>query len=392
MYENIKLEYPNMACVDGYFYNMDHSLGILRQKVSGGSTACSYPLDNLLSDQVNDLEYDGVNFWSINYGGGGVNVRRWKIEDNVCKMKDSFNIVSVASTAFAVESYDTTLASGVVVSGTLVKLSNYSSLVESGMTLSFENETVSVDTVSGSNITLSSGVTYSHNLGDSVNFYKNLWVFDGNSGGRLHKIDAYTGSTITTYNNSEYSGIHGATFAYITNGFSSNVNALIYVKNTNLKYLNINTMTFYGVATIDNLKADNTTEISVYDLCIDRSNVYRLQNEACYYGSNYSWSSYNYVLSTTRRFVDTISVSAYPVILPANGTNTTEVTAIVNDQYGDGIIYKPVSFTDDDDDGFITINPAYTDLFFGTGSAYTYYKAGLVPRTVTIEGTATQYD
>jgi hypothetical protein len=57
------------------------------------------------------------------------------------------------------------------------------------------------------------------------------------------------------------------------------------------------------------------------------------------------------------------------------------------------VIYKPVYFTDDDSIGYITINPVYTDIFFGTGRTNpTYYKSGIVPATVTIEGTATQDD
>jgi hypothetical protein len=90
--------------------------------------------------------------------------------------------------------------------------------------------------------------------------------------------------------------------------------------------------------------------------------------------------------------VDTINVSAYPVILPANAVNISKITAIVNDQYGDGVRDKPVYFTDDDAVGFITIDPAFTDNFFGTGAAVTYYKAGTAVRLVTIEGTATQFD
>jgi hypothetical protein len=65
---------------------------------------------------------------------------------------------------------------------------------------------------------------------------------------------------------------------------------------------------------------------------------------------------------------------------------------LVDDQYGDGVYNKPVFFVDDDDVGFMTINPAYTDYFFGTGEAISYYKAGVEVRTVNIEGTATQYD
>mgnify|MGYP002067636363 FL=1 len=151
-------------------------------------------------------------------------------------------------------------------------------------------------------------------------------------------------------------------------------------------------MTTYGVMTIDNLRIDGITVIRVYGLSIVNNNIYRLQIEANYYGANVSWATYNYVLSTTRRFINTISFSAYPVILPANAVNTSKLKALVNDQYGDGVWNKPISFTDTDSIGFVTINPAYTDYFFGTGEATSYYKAGTAIQNVTVEATATQYD
>lgn len=165
----------------------------------------------------------------------------------------------------------------------------------------------------------------------------------------------------------------------------------MYNKDTNLKFLDVTSMALVASATIDNIKTTNDI-IKIYDLAIDDTNIFRLQRETNYYEHDYSWSDYNYVLSTSRRFVDTINVSVYPVILPANAINTAKVSIIVNDQYGDGIINKPVFVTDDDSIGFITISPVYTDYFFGTGEAVTYYKSGVEVRTVTIEGTATQFD
>jgi len=175
--------------------------------------------------------------------------------------------------------------------------------------------------------------------------------------------------------------------------FDSNVDALIYVKSTNLKFVNIGILANYGVMTMDNIRIDDSTIIPVYDLAISVKTVYRLQDEATYYGSDNDWGlMYNYQVSTVRPFVDTITVTAYPLILPANAKNVTEVTAAVFDQYGIGARYKPVYFTDDDDVGYILTDPAYTDYFFGTGQAKTAYRAGVAIAVVNIEGTVTQYD
>ena len=143
---------------------------------------------------------------------------------------------------------------------------------------------------------------------------------------------------------------------------------------------------------MDNERVNQST-IPIYDLAISGDTVYRLQNEATYYGSDNNWGSlYNYQVSVVRPFIDAITVTAFPLILPANARNITQVTATVLDQYGNGAKYKPVFFTDSDDVGYILINPAYTDYFFGTGQAKTAYRAGVKKHKVNIEGTVTQYD
>jgi len=396
---NIKFSKSNMTVVDNYFYMMDDTKDVLFCKISDGSTAFVYPLGTVLSNAVTSLEFDGINFWSMENITGGVSIKRWQLNNAFCELKDTFNCTpNFISTAFTVEHYHDTLASGITTGENIIRVTDYTSTIVSGtvLTLGPDNiglnyEEVLVTLVSGQDITLSSGVIYNYNAGKDVNFYNNIWAFNNYSAGTLHKIDALTGDVIITYSGTEYDNITACTFYKISGVLSSAVDTLAYVKDVNLKYLNVGTMSLYGTMTIDNFIPPSTT-IPVYDLAIDGVNVYRLQSQARYYESTYSWSTYNYVLSTTRRFIDTVSVSAFPVILPNNATNVSRISAIVNDQYGDGVWEKPVFFTDDDPIGFMTIDPAYTDYFFGTGEAVSYYKAGITVRTVTVEGTATQYD
>lgn len=153
------------------------------------------------------------------------------------------------------------------------------------------------------------------------------------------------------------------------------------------------TIPYYGTMIIDNIRVDTVTVISVYNAAVYGKTLYRLQDEATYYGTDNDWGSlYNYQISPIRSFLDSIVVTAYPTIVPANGYNVIDVEAVVKNQYDEGVVDKPVHFTDDDSVGYVTITPVYTDIFFGTGKAETYYKSGIVPATVTIEGTATQYD
>jgi hypothetical protein len=159
-----------------------------------------------------------------------------------------------------------------------------------------------------------------------------------------------------------------------------------------IKYFS-DSVPYYGTMNIDNVRSDNITTIPIEDLGIYGDTLYRLQGEATYYGSDNDWSPlYNYQTSVFRPFVDFISLESDPDILPATGRNAAILTAVVLDQYGEGVYNKPVTFSDDDDVGYITTPFAYTDNFFGTGEAFSSYMSGLDIRIVTVQATATQYD
>jgi len=390
-----------MTISNGYFYMLDDTWDALVEKIDDGSISFTYPLGTLLTSTVTSLEHDGINFWSMQNITGGVSIKRWQIENSIVELKDTFDFTpNFVSETFTVEHYYDTLASGITASGTVIYLNNYTNIVSSGISLTLgpnssnQYEEVDISTVSGSDIVLVSGTQNSYDSGDGVNFYNHLWIFNDYDTGRLHKVDAYTGSILTTYSGADYDDITACTFARVSGPSSSAVDALAYEQDANLRFLNIDTMSLYESMIMDNLKANGITHIKIYDLAIYGNSVYRLQDEAAYYGVDNDWGAlYNYQISPIRSFIDSIVVTAYPTIVPANGYNVLEVTAVVKDQYDEGIIYKPVYFTDDDSIGYITINPVYTDIFFGTGKTTpTYYKAGTVPNTVTIEGTATQDD
>lgn len=150
--------------------------------------------------------------------------------------------------------------------------------------------------------------------------------------------------------------------------------------------------TYYGTLGMDNIQSDESTVITIYDIDIEGDNVYRLQEEACYYGSDVSWSSYNYQISPLRSFVDYITVDSDTHILPATGSNTTAIRSVSYDQYGQGVVNRPVTFTDDDDVGFITTTKVYTDLFYYTGEADTAYTSGTSLGIVEITASVTQLD
>jgi hypothetical protein len=354
-----------------------------------------------LGDPVQS-EHDGINFWTLqSYTGNvGVLARRWQTLNQICELKSQTQVIGNYDTeSFTVEHYHTALSTAVSGGDTIIQTDLYSditivsgSILTIGPNSSDLYEDVNVISVSGVTVTLSSGIQNTYIVGNDVHFYNNLWIFNSYAAGTVHKVDARTGSPISTYSGVSYDDVSACTFSRVNNVVPGNVDALVYINDSSLTYLDIDNISVpYDTMTIDTLKPPSTY-IKVYDVVIDGNNIYRLQDEARYYGTNYSWSTYNYVISTIRRFVGSVSLSAYPTVLPANGVNVSELSFIVQDQYGDGMISKPVSFTDTDINGFITTTPTFTEYFFGTGEAVSAYKAGLTNGGVTIVGTATQHD
>lgn len=255
------------------------------------------------------------------------------------------------------------------------------------------------------------GQDYDDRYGDPATFYNNIWLFnnwDGvsSSDGALYKINAYTGSYQTRYAGGEYQNVDACTFFDVPNyifdrawqGTPANdafnwpkYNSIAYVRTTNMIFLNPDDFSdSYGSMTMDNVQDDQATVIPIYDLTMEGVNVYRLQRKATYYGTTYTFadSTYNYQLSTLEPFITSISLRANPAILPANGVNTSQITAIVKDQFNLPIEGKLIYFTDDDPNGNITgPNPANTDV---DGVATTTYTAGNTAREVKITATAQQ--
>jgi len=91
-YENIKLRKRNFVAVGGYFYSIDEELDALVMKTDDATYAFTYPLDTALTQPISSLEHDGYNFWSLEQYGNGVVVRRWYINNYICKLRDTMNL------------------------------------------------------------------------------------------------------------------------------------------------------------------------------------------------------------------------------------------------------------------------------------------------------------
>ncbi len=254
--------------------------------------------------------------------------------------------------------------------------------------------------------------SYRERYGDPSSFYTDIWIFNNWDGvssadGALYKISSTTGSYIYPhYPGGEYKNVTACAFYSVPNYIFDRAwqateakdaenwpkfNSIAYVRTTNIIFLNPDNFSeSYGSMTMDNVEEDQATIIPLYDLTMEGVNVYRLQRKATYYGSTYTFAdnTYSYQLSTLEPFITSISLRANPAILPANQTNTSQITAIVKDQFNLAIEGKNVYFTADDPVGGITgQNPDTTDR---NGVALTTYTAGNAAREVKITATAEQ--
>lgn len=415
-YENIRLRQQNVTMVNGYFWMVDSDADSVVVKTDDGTQAYSYPLDTTITSEVKSLEFDGYNIWTLqNPGTGSVSIKRWYINNYVCTLRNTFDLVAgpghtYNSNAFTVEHYHTAFSADEAAGSSILSILDGSKMASGYKLVLGPNhlnqlEEVTVSSASTGSVQINGSTAYEYRAGAPISFYKRIWLFNNYNGtdsstGALYDIDAYTGSVVTKYAGGAYKDIMAATFfdvpKYVFDRsvgpgtLTPRYNSLCYIKGTNMIFLNPDNLnTSYGSMTMDNIEEDQATNIIIYDVTIDGTNVYRLQRKATYYGSTefFTNNTYNYQLSSLNSFIASISLRANPAILPANGVNPSTITAIVKDQFNLPISQRQVFFTDDDPNGAITSSPVNTDA---DGVAETTYIAGTSAREVRVTATAQQ--
>jgi hypothetical protein len=429
-YENIRLGKPNLAVYGGYFYTLDDVLDIFIVKTDDGTQAFTYPLNSSVGDNsIKSIEFDGYNLWTLETMDFGVSssdpsyysirIRRWYIHNYVLQLANSFEFIGnehhkFSSEAMSVESYTVrfsdsaasgrqTLSIGDDSSGDICSKISGGNRVILGPNQFGRTEEFTVSSAGSDYVVINGTTNYSYAAGDPIRFYKNIWLFNNFDGaddsiGALYRISPFTGSIISKTPDNAYKNIKAATFTpvpyFVFNGGSSTVHpqdyAIGYIKATNMIFLNPDDLNVaYGSLVMDNVQDDMTSVIEIYDVSVSERNIYRLQRKATYYGdtSEFSNDTYNYQLSTLNSFITSISLSADPAILPANGESVSTIKAIVKDQFNQPVTGKAVAFTADDPDGQIVSVYVNTD---SDGVATTVYRAGIEAREVRITSTAQQ--
>jgi len=126
-YSNLKLTMSHFCVVDDYYFVMYPSpLNLLMKKTNYGDPVMTYPFSDemdlsAVNNQFIGLDYDGVNFWSLEKVSYGSSIekrrrlRRWRIENFMCVLKDSWILSGqggedINGRAFCIEHYHDFLA------------------------------------------------------------------------------------------------------------------------------------------------------------------------------------------------------------------------------------------------------------------------------------------
>jgi hypothetical protein len=261
----------NFVAQEGYFYTVDIDIDALDVVVDNGNHAYAYPLDHVLYDDVLSLEFDGVNFWTLQalYLDGddpdelptSMIIKRWRIENYICKLKQTIKFEAntahkYESFAFTLEHYHTKLTSAATVGDTTIYLDNYynnSSLIVGSTLYIGPNsqgyyEEVDVTSVVYGGVVLDTPLTYNYAQGVQVLFHKHIYLFnnyDGNdeTSGALYKFDSHTGFFKEKYAGGAYKDIKATTFSTVTMFKDlGDVDALSYIKGISLLFVDISTI------------------------------------------------------------------------------------------------------------------------------------------------------
>lgn len=425
MPENLKLLEANFCRLDGYFYTLSNSTDTLVKRTDDGTNAFSYPLDTDLANPVRCLQTDTVFFYTLennttaNSNNGQLLIKKWKVQDFVLKLQRTYTLNGIASqkydaNTFAIENYVRSF-SGVANSGSTSLTMNDNSRLQAGDILElgpstftgFESQTeeVTVLAVSGGGVVaLTTPLTRSYNSGNKISFANRCWIFnkfrpsdpDTVSGsGQLYSFDL--NPLVTTVVNrkqgNEFRSVLASSFIK-DNFYGSGREFLVYANQTNLLFIEVeignpNFMVVVESAAQNNQETDSTV-IPIHDLAFESNTLFRLQQKGTFRNNTTltteNWTPrYNYQLATMQRIPTSISLTATPAIIAADGVTTSTITAIVRDQFDNPIASRLVSFTDDDTSGapagLVTPTSATTNSL---GIATTSYKAGTIAKTVTI--------
>jgi hypothetical protein len=102
--ENVRFQEQNFTSDGTYFYSMLDGTQALQQKVDDGTIAFTYPLDTAVGGNIQELQWDGVHFWSLEDYASGFKIRKWALESFICVQKQLFTFTTGATHTYSTDS------------------------------------------------------------------------------------------------------------------------------------------------------------------------------------------------------------------------------------------------------------------------------------------------
>jgi hypothetical protein len=203
-------------------------------------------------------------------------------------------------------------------------------------------EYVTVDTVSGTRVYLTSNVTYQYVDGDDISFYKNIYLVSAlghlgdTSKGTMFKLDPDTGAVLETDNKGLYQKITAAKWC-------SYVGSVACVASTNAVF--VRPYDYYQnwkSMFLNNVEDDKATVFDVYDVVFKDYEVYKLMRKVTLRDDNgtrttYSWTTYNFRQDTLLPYTNSIGLYSEKSKMIGQADITTTYIQ-VRDQFGVGLL------------------------------------------------------
>lgn len=366
MFENIQIEHGNFSVdvLDGSgFYTIDHEDNKLIKKTSSGTLVSSNFLDTDIS-KVYSLEYDGVNFWTLEKTGTiGFTIRRLELgSDSLVRTTlirsytsdaiNSYDVYSMALEWYS-DSLDNVLTSGAtsfdVNDGSVIRAGDIITIGPSTAT-GFEGntDTMNVTSVVGSTVTVSPAISTNFSPNDPLFFTRNVFVFSDTApanpnSGAVYKFNVHTGGLLSSNSSNLFFNVRAATF------FKDYV---MFLRGSEIIWYNPISQKIFKTQAVDNLNESRTDYITTYDLTGYSDTIYRLEDKRVYLDSgSYTteeWDELNYNTSITVPQVYFVIVKATPEILQKSVSGYTpesEIFAQVLDQFKTPVFGKTVDFS-----------------------------------------------
>ncbi len=412
-YENIQIDDGNfcMGMKAGTFATIDISAQSLKTMNETGTQQSLYTLSPSITNTFLSLAYtgpidqladvDGATFFTLEkVSSTQCQIKRWEL-DTVGVTLDLKN--TITKTTAATEYYDA-LGMGVeyyrrtfddhAPEGAAYIDINSASRISNGDRLFLgpssdpdnENATeyVTVSSVSGTIVTLASGIVNQYVDGDDISFYKNIYLLSslGYAGdisrGTMFKIDPDTGSVIETDNKGLYQGVTACKWCPY-------VQAVACVSSTNMVFVRpYDWYQNWKSMFMNNVQADEATVFDVYDVEFDDDEIYKLMRKVTLRDDDgtkttTSWGTYNYRQDTLLPYTNSIDLYTNKAMM-IGGADTTTLEIQVRDQFGVGLLNVDVTAARVSGDTGITLNPVdgkvttdsngYTSVGYTSGNIY----------------------